>query len=158
QYIRIGSVVIASGITLYFFRQNLLGIHESSDKALWIMKITTVMAVVMLIWCGITLATKGAANSVPWQPDLDRRVELETAKVREPESGEEGEQWIKDPETGKLKTKKLENGQEIKKSNDALQKLHLDNYGLDIQDDPLGALGRYLPTSVTKQLRHPESW
>src|SRR5262245_20368546 len=48
SYIRIGSVVIACGITLYFFRQNILGIHESSDKALWIMKITTVMAVLML--------------------------------------------------------------------------------------------------------------
>src|SRR5262245_48628369 len=32
-----GSVVIACLITLYFFRLNLLGIHESSDKALKIM-------------------------------------------------------------------------------------------------------------------------
>src|SRR5258708_26047443 len=29
-----GSVVIAVSITLYFFRQNLIGIHESSGKAL----------------------------------------------------------------------------------------------------------------------------
>jgi amino acid transporter len=158
QYVRLGSVVIASGITLYFFWQNLKGIHESSDKALWIMKVTTVMAVVMLIWCGITLASKGAANSVPWQPDLDLRVELESVKVRDPESGEEREQWIKDPETGKLKAKKLENGQEIPKPNDALEKLNFDKVVGDIQDDPLGALGRYLPTSVTDQLRHPKSW
>src|SRR5438094_19723 len=47
-----GSVLIACGITLYFFRQNLIGIHESSDKALKIMIATTVMAVVMLIWSG----------------------------------------------------------------------------------------------------------
>ncbi len=42
-------------ITLYFFRQNLLGIHESSGKALKIMIATTVMAVVILVWCGVTL-------------------------------------------------------------------------------------------------------
>jgi amino acid transporter len=157
QYIRLGSMVIACGITIYFFRQNLWGIHESSDKALWIMKITTVMAVVMLIWCGITLATKGAANSVPWQPDLDRRVELETVKVRDPESQEEREQWIKDPATGKLQHK-VKNGEEIPVANQALDKLHLDRLGMDIQDDPLGALGRYLPASTTSRLRHPASW
>src|SRR5262245_60242942 len=38
RMMQLGSVVIAILITLYFFRQNLLGIHESSDKALWIMK------------------------------------------------------------------------------------------------------------------------
>src|SRR5437762_516705 len=36
RYTKMGSVVIACGITFYFFRQNILGIHESSDKALWI--------------------------------------------------------------------------------------------------------------------------
>ena len=40
-----GSVVIACAVTLYFFRQNIIGIHESSDKALKIMIATTVMAV-----------------------------------------------------------------------------------------------------------------
>src|ERR1051326_8273353 len=50
-----GSVVIACAITLYFFRQNLLGIHESSGKALKIMMATTVMAAVLLAWCGLTL-------------------------------------------------------------------------------------------------------
>src|SRR5579885_1373159 len=43
-----GAVLIACAITLYFFRQNLIGIHESSDKALKIMVATTIMAVVML--------------------------------------------------------------------------------------------------------------
>src|SRR5579883_391280 len=55
-----GAVLIACGVTLYFFRQNLLGIHESSDKALKIMYATTIMAVVILIWCAVTLAVKGA--------------------------------------------------------------------------------------------------
>jgi hypothetical protein len=47
-----GSVAIACAVTLYFFRQNILGIHESSSKALKIMMVTTIMAVVMLGWCG----------------------------------------------------------------------------------------------------------
>src|SRR5436190_18318244 len=38
-----GSVLIACAITLYFFRQNLLGIPESSDKAVKTMGATTVM-------------------------------------------------------------------------------------------------------------------
>src|SRR6516165_9601039 len=54
---RWGSVLIACGITLYFFRQNLLGIHESSGKALKIMIATTIMAVIVLGWSGVTLAT-----------------------------------------------------------------------------------------------------
>lgn len=60
-----GSVVIACLITLYFFRQNLLGIHESSGKALKIMFATTIMAAVMLIWCGATLVIRGPVNKVP---------------------------------------------------------------------------------------------
>ncbi len=45
--------------TVYFWRQNIIGIHESSDKALRIMQITTVMVVMLIVWCGITMATKG---------------------------------------------------------------------------------------------------
>jgi len=55
-----GSAVIAIGITLYFWRQNILGIEESSDKAMKIMGVTTVMVVVMILWCGATLWTRGA--------------------------------------------------------------------------------------------------
>ena len=54
-----GAVFIAVAITLYFFRQNIIGIHESSGKALKIMIATTVMAVVILVWCGITLFVRG---------------------------------------------------------------------------------------------------
>src|SRR3989442_608941 len=50
-----GSAAIAIGITLYFWRQNILGIEESSDKAMKIMGVTTVMVVVMIVWCGATL-------------------------------------------------------------------------------------------------------
>ena len=47
-------------VTMYFWRQNILGIEESSGKAMRIMQITTVMAVVMISWCGITLFVRGA--------------------------------------------------------------------------------------------------
>jgi amino acid transporter/nucleotide-binding universal stress UspA family protein len=67
----LGAVVIATLITLYFFRQNLLGIHESSDKALKIMIATTVMAVVIGVWCGITLLVDGPRNAVPLRPDFN---------------------------------------------------------------------------------------
>ena len=55
-----GSATIAVGITLYFWHQNILGIEESSDKAMKIMGVTTVMVVVMMLWCGATLWTRGA--------------------------------------------------------------------------------------------------
>jgi amino acid transporter len=43
-------------VTLYFWWKNIQGIHESSERALQIMKITTVMVVVLIVWCLITLA------------------------------------------------------------------------------------------------------
>jgi amino acid transporter len=55
-----GPVAIACAVTLYFYRQNVRGIRESSDKALKIMAVTTVMGVLMLSWCGITLAYRAA--------------------------------------------------------------------------------------------------
>src|SRR5882672_7406094 len=48
-------------VTLYFWRKNIIGIHESSEKALRIMQITTVMVVMLIIWCLITIWQKGAA-------------------------------------------------------------------------------------------------
>src|SRR3984957_6268999 len=44
------SAVIAGLITMYFWWQNTKGIEESSDKALKVMKITTVMVVILLAW------------------------------------------------------------------------------------------------------------
>jgi amino acid transporter len=46
-------------VTLYFWWQNILGIHESSERAMQIMKITTVMVVILIVWCLITLAKHG---------------------------------------------------------------------------------------------------
>jgi amino acid transporter len=42
-------------VALYFWRKNTQGIHESSEKALQIMIVTTVMVVILIIWSTITL-------------------------------------------------------------------------------------------------------
>jgi amino acid transporter len=42
-------------VVIYFWRKNTQGMHESSQKALQIMVITTVMVVILLIWCTITV-------------------------------------------------------------------------------------------------------
>jgi len=47
-------------VTIYFWWENIKGIPESSEKALRIMYVTTVMVVIMIAWCGYTLATRGA--------------------------------------------------------------------------------------------------
>ena len=49
------SAVFAVLIVLYFWWKNIQGIHESSEKALQIMIITTVMVVVLIVWCAITV-------------------------------------------------------------------------------------------------------
>src|SRR6201998_4692334 len=47
-------------VTMYFWWENIKGIPESSEKALRIMYVTTVMVVMMLAWCGYTIYVKGA--------------------------------------------------------------------------------------------------
>src|ERR1700723_315211 len=49
------SAAFAVLIVLYFWWKNIQGMHESSEKALQIMVITTVMVVLLLIWCTITV-------------------------------------------------------------------------------------------------------
>src|SRR5688572_2122171 len=50
---------IAALATLYFWRRNIKGIHESSDDALRIMYVTTVMVVIMILWGCLTLLERG---------------------------------------------------------------------------------------------------
>lgn len=57
---------IALVVTVYFWWRNTRGIHESSDDALRIMKVTTVMVVVMILWCALTILQRGA--SLPPSP------------------------------------------------------------------------------------------
>ena len=54
------SAVFAVIVTMYFWWKNIQGIHESSDRALQIMKITTVMVVILIVWCLITIIKTGA--------------------------------------------------------------------------------------------------
>src|SRR5216683_2742447 len=54
------AAVFAGLVTIYFWWENIKGIHESSEKALRIMYVTTVMVVMMLVWCGYTLYVRGA--------------------------------------------------------------------------------------------------
>src|SRR5262249_48817867 len=61
-----GAVALAAAVTVYFFRENLRGIHESSDKALRIMVVTTIMGAVLIGWCGVTI-TYRATSSDPEQ-------------------------------------------------------------------------------------------
>jgi amino acid transporter len=49
------SAVFAVLIVVYFWWKNIQGMHESSEKALQIMIITTVMVVILIIWCTITI-------------------------------------------------------------------------------------------------------
>src|SRR5580704_13826589 len=52
DYFAAGLAVI---VVAYFWWKNTQGMHESSQKALQIMAITTVMVVILLIWCTITV-------------------------------------------------------------------------------------------------------
>jgi amino acid transporter len=56
---------VAVLVTVYFWWRNIQGIHESSDDALKIMKVTTVMVVLMIAWCGLTLLMRGGSLPPP---------------------------------------------------------------------------------------------
>jgi amino acid transporter/nucleotide-binding universal stress UspA family protein len=145
-----GAVAIACAVTLYFFWQNLLGIHESSDKALKIMIATTVMAVVILVWCLVTLIVQGPANPLPSPlPDLDAKVEYRVVQDKNDRGEVTGERWAVDPETHKL-VPEMEDGKPVPKPNLATGK----------QEDPLGFIGHYTP-SIAEKIRdstRPGHW
>src|SRR6202140_5141374 len=53
------SVIFAVAVTIYFWWENIKGIEESSEKAMWVMQITTVMVVMLLGWSLFTLLKVG---------------------------------------------------------------------------------------------------
>ncbi len=59
---------VAVFITIYFWWKNVKGVHESSGTALRIMQITTVMVVILMIWCPITLLLKDRWEHLPPSP------------------------------------------------------------------------------------------
>jgi amino acid transporter/nucleotide-binding universal stress UspA family protein len=83
-WIQFGSVLFATAITLYFFRKNLLGIHESSDKAFKIMIATTLMAAIMLTWCLVTLVVEGPKNKVPLEPNFKAKMNYDKGEKDDP--------------------------------------------------------------------------
>jgi amino acid transporter len=69
-------------VTTYFWRSNTRGIHESSGKALRIMQITTLMVVILLIWCPLTLLLRGGAELPPAPAPANLHI------------GEEAQGWL----------------------------------------------------------------
>jgi len=63
------AAVFAILCTLYFWWENVKGIHESSEKAMRIMYVTTVMVVLMVLWCCYTLWVRG--GHLPAFPTLN---------------------------------------------------------------------------------------
>jgi amino acid transporter len=63
-------------VTLFFWWENIKGVHESSDKALKIMQVTTVMVAILIVWCTYTIWTRGAhlpPFPTPSNIQLDKR-------------------------------------------------------------------------------------
>ncbi len=52
------AVSLAAAVTIYYWWENTKGIEESSEKALRIMQITTVMVVILLSWSALTLVVR----------------------------------------------------------------------------------------------------
>src|SRR5262249_38972771 len=79
------SAAMAIGVTAYFWRVNTKGIHESSDRALKIMAATTVMGVIMVVWCLVTIAVRPDAREVPpLTPDLSKKVDAQGQPIPDP--------------------------------------------------------------------------
>jgi len=55
-------------VTVYFWWENIKGVPESSHKALRIMQVTTLMLVILLIWCPITLILHPETAKLPPLP------------------------------------------------------------------------------------------
>src|SRR6202163_2714333 len=53
------AATVAIIITLYFWWENIKGVPESSHKALKIMQITTVMVILLIVWCSYTIWVRG---------------------------------------------------------------------------------------------------
>ncbi len=60
-------------VTLYFWWQNTKGVAESSEKALHIMKLVTVMVVMLVAWCIYTAAVRHSALP-PWPHPRNLRL------------------------------------------------------------------------------------
>jgi amino acid transporter len=57
----LGAACFAVMCTVYFWWYNVKGVHESSQKAMRIMQITTVMVVILISWCVYTVVVRHPA-------------------------------------------------------------------------------------------------
>src|SRR5438309_2098981 len=73
------AAVIAVLITVYFWWRNTRGIHESSDDALKIMYVTTVMVVLLIGWALFTILGHPEAQRLPPAPGVGNLVFNEDA-------------------------------------------------------------------------------
>jgi len=74
--VKLLSMIIAIGITIYFWRINIIGIHESSQKAMRIMQLTTVMGVIVIVWAGVTVGMRPETHHLPpFRPVLTQESE-----------------------------------------------------------------------------------
>ena len=55
------SALFAGMVTIYYWWQNIKGIEESSDKALRVMEVTTVMVVILFVWGFYSIYVRGAS-------------------------------------------------------------------------------------------------
>jgi amino acid transporter len=62
------AALFACLVTLYFWRENTKGIEESSEKAVHIMRFTTVLVILMIGWCGYTLLVRPELRHLPPWP------------------------------------------------------------------------------------------
>ncbi|MGP8270694.1 MAG: APC family permease [Terracidiphilus sp.] len=53
------AALFAAVVTIYYWWQNLKGIENSSDKALRVMQVTTIMVVILFLWGGYSLFIRG---------------------------------------------------------------------------------------------------
>lgn len=147
---RIGSIAIAVGITIYFFRKNLVGLHESSGKAVRIVLFTTAVAVVVLVWSAVTLAVRGPANSIPLRADLSKKVEYNVVRAPDRITGEVREMWERDA-NGRLVPRLDENGHPVPKIDSVTGR----------QVDPLGFLPHVAPglaSGLRESAQAPSIW
>jgi amino acid transporter len=65
------AALFAAGATIYFWWENIKGIPESSEKALRIMQVTTLMVLLMIGWCGLTIWEQRSHMHLPPWPHPD---------------------------------------------------------------------------------------
>ena len=62
------SAIFGAVVTIYYWWQNIKGIEESSDKALRVMQITTIMVVILFIWGAYSVMIRGVHLPPPPTP------------------------------------------------------------------------------------------